>query len=55
MHSDAAGITYAGLAVGFLGVAGAIGTFLVWRRRPRRHVARALLAAPPRQLVTVND
>ncbi|MGC9668160.1 TVP38/TMEM64 family protein [Planosporangium sp. 12N6] len=35
MRSDPAGATYAGIAVGALAVAGSIGTFLVWRRRPR--------------------
>jgi uncharacterized membrane protein YdjX (TVP38/TMEM64 family) len=56
MNGNTMGITYAGVAVGSLGVGGAIGTYLVWRRRPRRHVARAVLAAsPPRQLVAATD
>jgi uncharacterized membrane protein YdjX (TVP38/TMEM64 family) len=35
MKGDPAGATYAGIAVGGLAVGGAIGTYLVWRRRPR--------------------
>jgi uncharacterized membrane protein YdjX (TVP38/TMEM64 family) len=54
MHGNATGVTYAGVAVAMLGIGGAIGTYLVWRRRPRRHHARAALAGP-RQLVPVTD
>ncbi|NJC73863.1 TVP38/TMEM64 family protein [Planosporangium thailandense] len=35
MKGDPSGATYAGIAVGVLGVGGTIGTYLVWRRRPR--------------------
>ena len=47
MHGDAIGTTVAGAAVATLGVGGAIGTYLVWRRRPR-HAPSA--PAVPRQL-----
>jgi uncharacterized membrane protein YdjX (TVP38/TMEM64 family) len=53
MHGNATGVTYAGVAVAMLGIGGAIGTYLVWRRRPRRHHTMALPAA--RQLVAVTD
>jgi uncharacterized membrane protein YdjX (TVP38/TMEM64 family) len=36
MKGDPGGAAYAGIAVAVLAVAGAIGTYLVWRRRPRR-------------------
>jgi uncharacterized membrane protein YdjX (TVP38/TMEM64 family) len=36
IRGDQTGATYAGIAAGVLGVGGAIGTYLVWRRRPRR-------------------
>jgi uncharacterized membrane protein YdjX (TVP38/TMEM64 family) len=45
MNGDARGTTYAGIGVGVLTVAGTIGTYLVWRRRPRRHPDGA--AEPP--------
>jgi uncharacterized membrane protein YdjX (TVP38/TMEM64 family) len=52
IHGDATGVTCAGLAVGFLAVGGAIGTYLVWRRRPRHHHVRALTA--PRALAAAT-
>jgi uncharacterized membrane protein YdjX (TVP38/TMEM64 family) len=45
MHGDPTGAAFAGTAVAVLGVGGAIGTYLVWRRRPRR--PQALLSTPP--------
>jgi uncharacterized membrane protein YdjX (TVP38/TMEM64 family) len=36
MKGDPAGAMYAGIAVGVLAVGGTVGTYLVWRRRPRR-------------------
>jgi uncharacterized membrane protein YdjX (TVP38/TMEM64 family) len=36
MKGDPRGTAYAGIAAGVLAVAGSIGTYLVWRRRPRR-------------------
>jgi uncharacterized membrane protein YdjX (TVP38/TMEM64 family) len=39
MKGDPTGATYAGIAVGTLAVGGAIGTYLVWRRRPRHPAA----------------
>jgi uncharacterized membrane protein YdjX (TVP38/TMEM64 family) len=51
MRGDAIGATVAGIAVATLGVGGAIGTYLVWRRRPRHHAVH-LPVATPRQLAT---
>ena len=42
-HGNTAGITLSGIAVATLGVGGYIGTFLVWRHRPR---TRCLPARP---------
>jgi uncharacterized membrane protein YdjX (TVP38/TMEM64 family) len=39
MKGDPTGATYAGIAVGLLALGVAIGTYLVWRRRPRRSAA----------------
>jgi uncharacterized membrane protein YdjX (TVP38/TMEM64 family) len=36
MKGDPRGATYAGIAAGVLAIGGSIGTYLVWRRRPRR-------------------
>jgi uncharacterized membrane protein YdjX (TVP38/TMEM64 family) len=36
INGDRTGVTYAGIAVGLLAVGGTIGTYLVWRRRPRK-------------------
>jgi len=41
MHGNALGATLSGAAVVTLGIGGSIGTFLVWRRRPRKTVASA--------------
>jgi uncharacterized membrane protein YdjX (TVP38/TMEM64 family) len=35
-HRDAAGMTIAGATVAGLGILGSVGSYLVWRRRPRR-------------------
>ncbi len=35
-HHNATGMTIAGAVVATLGIGGSIGTFLIWRRRPRR-------------------
>ncbi len=43
-HHNATGMTIAGAVVATLGIGGSIGTFLMWRRRPRR-TAAALPAA----------
>jgi uncharacterized membrane protein YdjX (TVP38/TMEM64 family) len=56
MRGDSAGAAWAGIAVGILGVGGAIGTYFVWRRRPRNRQI-ALLADPtisPRRLAPVR-
>jgi uncharacterized membrane protein YdjX (TVP38/TMEM64 family) len=45
MRGDPTGAAYAGVAVGVLAVGGAVGTYLVWRRRPRRR--RGEDAEPP--------
>ncbi len=41
MKGDPTGTTWAGVAAATLMVGGAIGTYLVWRRRPRRRLGRA--------------
>jgi uncharacterized membrane protein YdjX (TVP38/TMEM64 family) len=38
-QQDTAGMTMAGTVAGALSIAGCIGTFLIWRRRPRKAVA----------------
>jgi uncharacterized membrane protein YdjX (TVP38/TMEM64 family) len=56
MRGDSTGTVWAGVAVGVLGVGGAIGTYLVWRRRPGQHHHRtvAVPALTPRVLATVR-
>jgi uncharacterized membrane protein YdjX (TVP38/TMEM64 family) len=54
MRGDATGATVAGTAVATLGVGGAIGTYLVWRRRPRRHLSHTPAPAAPRQLAAAT-
>lgn len=44
-HGDTAGVAVSGVAVAVLGVGGYIGTFLVWRRRPRKRSPRAVTAS----------
>lgn len=49
------GTAYAGVAVAVLGVGGVVGTYLVWRRRPRRPAAQmSKPSAPARVLATAN-
>ncbi|MDT4987369.1 MAG: hypothetical protein QOI74_1463 [Micromonosporaceae bacterium] len=49
MRGDPGGAAWAGGAVVVLGVSGSIGTFLLWRRRPRRQPPTlAAPALPPR-------
>jgi uncharacterized membrane protein YdjX (TVP38/TMEM64 family) len=47
MEGDPRSATYAGIAVGVLGVGGSIGTYLVWRRRPRSRPALEAESPPP--------
>jgi uncharacterized membrane protein YdjX (TVP38/TMEM64 family) len=47
MNGDPRGATYAGAAVVLLGAGGSIGTYLVWRRRPRSPQGVAAEAPPP--------
>jgi uncharacterized membrane protein YdjX (TVP38/TMEM64 family) len=44
MHGDLSDARIAGACVACLGIGGSIGTYLIWRRRPRK---QAVLAAPP--------
>jgi uncharacterized membrane protein YdjX (TVP38/TMEM64 family) len=52
MRGDGIGAAYAGLAAGVLGIGGMIGTYLVWRRRPRRAPVRQPAGLPHRVLAT---
>jgi uncharacterized membrane protein YdjX (TVP38/TMEM64 family) len=55
MEGNPTGAAYAGVAVAILGIGGAVGTYLVWRRRPRRPAAlTSAPSAPVRRLATAN-
>jgi uncharacterized membrane protein YdjX (TVP38/TMEM64 family) len=55
MEGNPTGAAYAGVAVAILGIGGAVGTYLVWRRRPRRPAAlMSTPSVPTRLLATVN-
>lgn len=55
IEGNPTGTAYAGVAVAVLGVGGAVGTYLVWRRRPRRPFAPVSRpSAPARVLATAN-
>lgn len=44
-RGDALGMSIAGVMIVTLGVGGSIGSFLIWRRRPRKKVAQPALGA----------
>jgi len=55
IEGNPTGAAYAGVAVAVLGIGGAVGTYLVWRRRPRRPAAlMSSPSMPTRLLATAN-
>ncbi len=55
IEGNPTGAAYAGVAVAILGIGGVVGTYLVWRRRPRRPAAlMSKPAVPARLLATAN-
>jgi uncharacterized membrane protein YdjX (TVP38/TMEM64 family) len=53
-EGDPTGAAFAGVAAAVLGVGGAIGTYLVWRRRPRRPAALTAGPVAPRLLAAAH-